>query len=164
MTEDDRALLQLAGFALAHAAWSVEDGETLCTLAMIDREGREERELLRFEAPSIPISVEMAHAELASLRGGDRGVLVFDGYITPEGGERTDALLAQLLHPGPAIRGLAILAYRAAKPSRLPFVKAKGFGLVGRPYVDDAIDEPDADEVLLEGFREHAHGPRLLGE
>ena len=72
MTDDDRALLRLAGYALAHAAWSVEDGETLCTLAMVERPGdnerdnerHNERELLRFEAPTIPISVEMAHEQL----------------------------------------------------------------------------------------------------
>ena len=28
--------LHLAGHALAHAAWSVEDGETLCTLAEVE--------------------------------------------------------------------------------------------------------------------------------
>src|SRR5688500_20165613 len=71
MTDDDRALLRLAGYALAHAAWSVEDGETLCTLAMVERPGDterdKERELLRFEAPTIPISVEMANEQLAVL-------------------------------------------------------------------------------------------------
>ncbi len=39
MTEDTTAVLRLAGFALAHAARSVESGETLCTMAMIERDG-----------------------------------------------------------------------------------------------------------------------------
>ena len=44
-------MLHLAGFALAHAAWSVSDltsGELLCPLAIT--ESSDERKLLRFEA------------------------------------------------------------------------------------------------------------------
>ena len=54
MTELPQPGLSLAGFALAHAAWSLsdtQDDELLCPLAVIEsREG--ERRLLRFEAPS----------------------------------------------------------------------------------------------------------------
>jgi hypothetical protein len=45
--------LQLAGFTLAHAMWSVSDtaaDELLCPLAFIERRG--DRELVRFEADS----------------------------------------------------------------------------------------------------------------
>jgi hypothetical protein len=164
MNDDDRAWLRLAGFALAHASWSVEDGETLCTLAIVARAGNEERELVRFEAPSIPVSVEMAQAELASLRGDDRAVLVFDGHVTPEGGERTDGLMAQLLQPAPAIRGLAIQPYRAAKRRRFRFLGgATGFALVGEPYLVADFGDEGADAELLAGFREHPQGTRLLG-
>jgi hypothetical protein len=52
MTSLPQAGLSLAGFALAHAAWSLsdtEDGELLCPLAVVEaRDG--ERRLLRFEA------------------------------------------------------------------------------------------------------------------
>ena len=61
MTDDDMAALRLAGFALAHAAWSVEDGETLCTLAMVEVRG--DRELVRYEADSITESVDLAQAD-----------------------------------------------------------------------------------------------------
>jgi hypothetical protein len=163
MDDDDRAWLRLAGYALAHAAWSVEDGETLCTLALVARAGKEERELLRFEAPSIPASIELAYAELASLHGGDRAALVFDGYVTLEGGERADGLVAQLLQPGPAIRGLAIQAYRAANRPRFRALgKAKPFALVGPPWVTDDFGVEGADAEVLAGFREHHHGDRLL--
>jgi hypothetical protein len=54
MTQLPQPGLSLAGFALAHAAWSLsdsEDDELLCPLAVIEsREG--ERRLLRFEAES----------------------------------------------------------------------------------------------------------------
>ena len=46
--------LSLAGFALAHAAWSLSDahdGELLCPLAVVEQRGGERR-LLRFEADS----------------------------------------------------------------------------------------------------------------
>ena len=163
MNDDDRALLRLAGYALAHAAWSVEDGETLCTLAMVEQAGEEQRELLRFEAPTIPISVEMAHEQLDSLPPGSRAVLIYDGYVTPEGGERTDGLIA-MLQPGADMRGLALLAYRAARRPRFGIGKAKGFELVGEPYVGDQFGGgEDADSELIAGFRDHPHGVRLLG-
>ena len=52
MTQLSRSALALAGFALAHAAWSIsdtDDGELLCPLAVVESaEG--ERRLMRFEA------------------------------------------------------------------------------------------------------------------
>jgi hypothetical protein len=161
MTDDDRALLRLAGYALAHAAWSVEDGETLCTLAMVERSDDPQRELLRFEAPTIPASIEMAHEQLEPLPPGSRAVLVYDGYVTPAGGERTDALIA-MLQPGPHPRGMALLAYRAARRPRFGVGRAKGFELVGQPQASDQFGG-DADADLAAGFREHPHGDRLLG-
>jgi hypothetical protein len=54
MTQLPQPGLSLAGFALAHAAWSLsdtEDDELLCPLAVVEsREG--ERRLVRFEADS----------------------------------------------------------------------------------------------------------------
>ena len=35
MQEASTEHLHLAGMALAHAVWSIEDGETLCTMAML---------------------------------------------------------------------------------------------------------------------------------
>jgi hypothetical protein len=52
MTSLPQPALSLAGFALAHAAWSLsdtDDGELLCPLAVVERHGGERR-LLRFEA------------------------------------------------------------------------------------------------------------------
>jgi len=47
------SLILLAGFVLAHAAWSVSDlpkGELLVPLAIVEKNGQ--RQLLRFEAPT----------------------------------------------------------------------------------------------------------------
>ncbi len=53
MTTLSPQALSLAGFALAHAAWSLselDDGEQLCPLAVVERAGA--RRLMRFEAES----------------------------------------------------------------------------------------------------------------
>jgi hypothetical protein len=52
MTAFPQPGLSLAGFALAHAAWSIsdtDDGELLCPLAVVEAHGGERR-LMRFEA------------------------------------------------------------------------------------------------------------------
>ena len=95
MTDEERvqAIIRLSGFALAHAAWSVCDGEALCTLAFT--ENNQERQLYRFEANSIPDSLNAARKELEQLEAGAHWVLVFDGYFTSQEGEKQDALVIQ---------------------------------------------------------------------
>jgi len=162
MTDDDMAALRLAGFALAHAAWSVEDGETLCTLAMVEVRG--DRELVRYEADSITESVDLAQADLGRrLENGGYAALVVDGYATPEGGTRTDALIVELLGPSGRSMGRVVQPYHAAHRSRIPFVgRASGFAILGKPMVSDDLDVPDAESVLLESAREHPRAGRLF--
>jgi hypothetical protein len=60
------SLVLLAGFALAHAAWSVSDlpaGERLVPLAVVAKDGR--RQLLRFEARTQEEAIAQAKAALA---------------------------------------------------------------------------------------------------
>lgn len=153
--------LRLAGFALAHAAWSVEDGETLCTLAFIEFDGT--RELVRYEAASIPESVDIARADIgARASSGEAAVLVFDGYATPESGSRTDALMAEITGSAGRLVGRVVLPYRAAHRSRIPFRRGGGFALLGRPWADLESSVPNAEALILDGFRDHPHGKRLL--
>lgn len=59
------SLVLLAGFALAHAAWSVSDlprGELLVPLAVVEKDGR--RQLLRFEARTQEEAIAQAKAAL----------------------------------------------------------------------------------------------------
>ena len=59
------AFVLLAGFALAHAAWSVSDipaGELLVPLAVVEKNGG--RQLLRFEAKTQELAIAQAKAEL----------------------------------------------------------------------------------------------------
>ena len=78
-------VLQLAGFTLAHALWSVSDTppeELLCPLAFIERRG--ERELLRFEAESQSEAIQRGKATVkeASPRA-DCWSLAYEGAWRP---------------------------------------------------------------------------------
>ena len=151
--------LRLAGFALAHAVGCVEDGETLCTMAMVEDAGGD-RDVVRFEAPTIPESLEVAFHDLAPrLREGDHAVVIFDGYVTPEGGARTDALVATIVTNGGTVVGRIVQPYRPAKRSRLPFGRATGFALLGPPAASDELG-PEADAILLRAAREHEKAAR----
>ncbi len=146
--------LRLAGFALAHAVWSIEDGETLCTLAMIERVGGA-RELVRYEAPSIAASLDAAFGDLEErMRDGEYAALVFDGYVTLEGGERSDALVVDLFGPGGTVLGRIVQRYRPARRSRVPLSRPRGFALLAPPEAGDSLGDA-ADALVLEGAREH---------
>jgi hypothetical protein len=59
------SLVLLAGFAIAHAAWSVSDlpqGELLVPLAFVEKNGQ--RQLLRFEAKTQDQAIAEAKAAL----------------------------------------------------------------------------------------------------
>ena len=153
--DDQLQALKLGGMAMAHAAWSIEDGSTLCTLAFIERDG--ERELVRYEAETIDDSRDAAHADLRDrLRGGGVAALVYDGYITPQGGARTDALVMELFGPDLRALGRVVQAYQPARRSRIPLVgRASGFRMVGELVISDAVTVPDADRVMFDGTQEH---------
>jgi hypothetical protein len=156
--------LRLAGFALAHAAWSIEGGQTLCTLAFVDVD-TDDKQLIRYEAETIPDSIEGAHSDLAErLRDGGIAALVFDGFLTPEGGERSDALCVEVFGPRAQPLGLFFQPYRAAKRPRIQLPgRSSRFAITGEPFVDDSIKISRAEQIILEGAREHPHGARLFG-
>ena len=91
MTPDSVVLL--AGFVLAHAAWSVSDlpkGELLVPLAVIETGGQ--RQLLRFEAQTQEQSIAEAKASLAKRQGRlDAWAFVREGLM-PEGTGKVDVL------------------------------------------------------------------------
>ena len=84
MAEERGAVLRLAGMALAHAMWSVDDGATLCTMAMV--EAGADCELVRYEADTVEESVDLAHGDLRRrLRTGGRAALVMYGCKSRHG-------------------------------------------------------------------------------
>ena len=162
MTDDTTEALRLAGFALAHAAYSIEDGETLCTLAAILV--GDDLALAAFEADTIPESVDIAHEHLRErLEHGGHAALVVDGFVTLTGGSRTDALIIELFGPGARSLGTVAQPYRAAHPSRIPFMgRESGFAILGEPIISDGIQVPDAARVVLDSARGHPKAARFF--
>ena len=112
--------LRLAGLALAHAVWSIEDGEPLSTLALIQRSGGS-RELHRYDAQTVADSLDSAISDVAGqLASGGKAAVVFEGYVTPEGGERTDALIVDVFGRDAEVLGRIVQPYRPARRSRIP--------------------------------------------
>jgi hypothetical protein len=153
-------LLRLGGFALAHAAWSIEDGETLCTLAMVN--AGEERELVRFEAPSIPESLNGAQEYIHAQAPPDALVaVVFDGYVTGDDGVRRDALVVQLV-AGREPLGRIVQPYEPGQRARIPLLgKSRSIRLVDATAVEGPFGD-DAPGHVLEGAREHQMAARLF--
>ncbi len=161
MSTDLAPALRTAGFALAHAIGSIRFGGTLCTLAIFENDG--ERILVRYEAENIPASVANAHAHLGEVIGeSGHGVLVYDGFMTPANGERSDALIVEILGPKGEQKGHFIQGYRPARRFGLPIV-GRGCTVLGAPFIDESIEDDNAQEVIYDGVRDHPFGARLFG-
>jgi hypothetical protein len=150
--------LRLAGMALAHAVWSIEDGETLCTLAMLDDRG--ERFLSRYEADSIPESIEEGLADLKDRLVGEAvAALVYDGYQTGEDGVRSDALIVELLAATPPAENGTTAAQvgrlvQRYIPGKRSFLRRSRVKLTGKPLTFGDLPA-DATESVIEGALEH---------
>lgn len=157
------AHLRLAGFALAHALGSIDGGGTLCTLAFVEREGG--RELVRYEAESIPESIVMARADLRTQLGSaGHAVLVYDGYATIDR-VRNDALLVDLIAPGGTIVGSLVQRYRPGRFGLVGLLRGLGVPLpgglavVGQPVAESPMP-PYASVALTRGLADHPYGRR----
>ena len=156
MSEPTIEHLHLAGMALAHAVWSIEDGETLCTMSMLDEHG--ERSLTRYESDTIPESVEAALGDLKDrLTDGAFAALVYDGYFTDDDGDRRDALIVELVAASPpgsekTAAHLGRIAQRY-EPASGGIFRRKRLKLLGKPLV---FDFPDATAGrVIEGALDH---------
>jgi hypothetical protein len=156
MTVDMEAL-RLAGFALAHAMWSIRGGHTLATLAFADHDGS--RDLVRYVDAEIAATLVMAHEDLAErLVGGGLAALVYDGYATIDGG-RTDALIVEVIAPHDVTVGKVIQQYEPGRRSRIPVIGLGGHArAIGPPQLDRDLDVPGAMEAIVEGARSHPDG------
>ena len=87
------SLILLAGFVLAHAAWSVSDlpkGELLVPLAVVEKNGQ--RQLLRFEAPTQAQAIAEGKATLTRRQAElDAWAFGREGLM-PEGTGKVDVL------------------------------------------------------------------------
>jgi hypothetical protein len=159
MPEASDAHLRMAGMALAHAVWSIEDGETLCTMSMLeDADG--ERSVTRYEADTIPESIEDALAELKDrLVDGAFAVLLYDGFYTSDDGEKRDALIGELLTAtAPSATGnTAAQVGRIVQqymPGKKSFLRKTRVKLLGAPFIR-GNGSPETSAALIAGALEH---------
>lgn len=140
--------LHLAGFALAHAAWSVSDlsaGDLLCPLAFVEEAG--ERKLLRFEAASQEQAIGNALATLDEKRLlGNSWAFVREGVVR-KGEEELDVLVAMVWAPGMA----EPLCF--TQPFE-PFAKRGTFRVLGKLEVVNVEGSTEGHDMIAEIVRE----------
>jgi hypothetical protein len=160
--------LPLAGFALAHAALSVESSDSLVTLAAV-AEGGELRRLIRFPAGRVEDSVRSALKHLAGeLDPGGQAALVYGGYVKLSKRKGTHALIVELMGPRGVDLGRIVQPYRRRR-LRIPVLGyVRGFSIRGRLIIDHLLEQRDleignAEARIYTGVWDHPAGPRLFG-
>lgn len=159
--------LLLAGFALAHAAWSVSDTtpeELLCPLALVESNG--ERRLVRFEAATQVAAIALLKQTTSELmEAGDSFASVREGLWRPANpdSEPEDVLTVEFWvrsMDGPAA---VLQPFRRAQAAS-PFVLLCAPMLI----LHGQILSPDAArpalEILVEGVHSHAAVAPLWAE
>jgi len=146
MAVPESALL-LAGFLLAHSAWSISDApELLVPLAMIERNGK--REILRFEAATQAEAIARGKAKMASL-GQDVDYWAFarEGSMNVKG-NKIDVVSMDI--GGKGIKGRIAIIQQFE-----PYARRKHFRLIGDPEVaiDGVVQAPDKVKDMLEIVR-----------
>ncbi len=143
---------KLAGYFAAHAVWSVSDGEMLVPLlAFVKFDGV--REMARLEGADIAEAVKAGRSWLENNPdAAQRAVLIYDGYVTRENGEKTDGLIIEAREYGEHPRSFTMtVPYRNAR-------HAEDF-LVYRPAVESLSDADtsvaDLSEAFFRGVNQH---------
>jgi hypothetical protein len=146
--------LLLAGFLLAHSAWSISDTpDLLVPLAILERSGK--RELLRFEAPSQEEAIARGKAKMAAL-GDDVDFWAFarEGLLN-EKGTKIDVLSLDIGGKGFKTRVTIVQRFE-------PFARRKHFRLLADPEIaiDEVVQDPgkvkDMLEIIRRGIAQHA--------
>jgi hypothetical protein len=167
MTSNDAAIGQaqafrLAGFALAQAAWSVEDGEDLVPIGIAERDGQ--RNLMRFATEITPERLAQLYALVGGkVEPGRFGVLAFASTAVQPTGQPLAVLNALIVDESGDLIGSVRQAYQPARISRIPG-RSSTFSLIGTPSPSDEIDIPGAREGILLGVMSHPEGERLFPE
>ena len=138
------AAVSLAGFVLAHAAWSVSDlleGELLVPLAMTEKAGQ--RELHRFEAETQEQGIANGKTAMGKLSGRvDAWAFANEGKIN-EGRAYVDVISVEAWAKG-------MTASISFGQKFRPFASGK-FGLLGDPWlvIDGKVQNPSTSSELL---------------
>ncbi len=165
MSGEDAAIAQaeafrLAGFALAQAAWSVEDGEDLVPLGIAVQGGQ--RNLMRFATEITPERLLQLYGIVGgNVEPGQYGVLAFASTGVQPTGEPLAVLNALIVDESGDLIGSVGQAFQPARSSRIPG-RSSPFSVIGTPSPSDEIDIPGAREGILLGVMSHPEGERLF--
>lgn len=137
------SVLHLAGFALAHAAWSVADAphaDLLVPFIIVRSDGQQE--LMPFEAETQDEAVEEGTQAVARLSGRvDAWAFAREGTLrTRDGGSAQDVLIVEFGGQGVGGRYVVIQPYQRATENR-------AFAIVGDSVVTHAGEVLDGEDV-----------------
>lgn len=162
MTLVDLDAVVLAGFAMAHAVWSVSDttdDELLTPLAIVVRDGQ--RQLLRFEGDTQLQAIEVGKQTIAEQAAAleawafaREGAMRLHGSDDPPQDVISVEFAARDMPPA-----FAVLEFRRSNA-------ANGFRLLGQPVfiLEGTILEsvpPALSDAFMEGIQSHAHASPL---
>ena len=151
---------RLAGFALAQAAWSIEDGSELVPLGIAEQ--GTERHAMRFATDITDERLgELYPIVAAKVEAGHHGVLAFGSHHLNQDGESLAVLNVHILDNQAELVGVVRQAYQPARSSRLPGRSVR-FAVIGTPVPSDEIDIPGCREEILFGVMSHPQGKRLF--
>ena len=150
------AVVLLAGFVLAHAAWSISDvpvGELLVPLAVIERSGT--RYLQRFEGPTQDAAIASGKDAVAeATTRGETWAFAREGLLNEATG-KVDVITVEFWSSGMDSPVTLVQRFRAA-------ASPTGFAILGEPEVSigNRIQPPEAMAPLLKIVREgiKSHG------
>jgi hypothetical protein len=151
MKDFPHSALSLAGFVLAHAAWSVSDtadDELLCPLAVVEQPNGDRR-LLRFEADT---QEEAIAAGKAAMRQASRDAAAWafarEGAWRPDGaGEPQDVVTVDFWARGMSGPGTLLQAFER-------YTRAGRFRVLGRAVLvaDGQVVEADVARSTLDAI------------
>jgi hypothetical protein len=159
MTDFPQAALLIAGFALAHAAWSVSDlseTELLVPLAVVERSGQ--RHLARFEAATQEAAIARGKAAMAADNESEAWAFAREGtWRAKNDAPSQDVLVVSFWARGMQRPASLVQPFRRAVDSAHPFQ------LIGAPWVLGAdghqlsdVQAEAARKLLLQGAMSHS--------
>jgi hypothetical protein len=152
--------LGLAGFALGHAAWSLEDGPGLVPIGLsrVDGETSAQRFATEITDAALP---ELRKMVASKVGPGDFGVLAFESQHGTGPGQTLDVINVHIVDSAGDLIATVRQAFRPAQKSRIPG-RSQTFTVIGTPVPSDEIDVPGTREAILLGVMTHPQGARLF--
>jgi hypothetical protein len=159
MIDFPQAALLIAGFALAHAAWSVSDlpeTELLVPLAVVEHSGQ--RHLARFEAATQEAAIARGKAAMAADHESEAWAFAREGtWRAKNGAPSQDVLVVGFWARGMRAPATLVQPFRRAADAAHPF------RLIDAPWILDAdghqlpdVQAEAARTSLLHGVMSHS--------